>query len=122
MTVQKPTLVTYTSARRVGNLIFTSGHLPVDANGKLVDGSIKEQTAQVMRNLQATLKAEGSGLDRVIKATVLLRHRSDWEGMNEVYAQFMGDNKPARTAITAGDMKFGALLEMEVVAKGGGGT
>lgn len=119
MTEQKMALVTYTSARRAGDLIFTSGHLPVDENGKMVGGSIKEQTAQVMRNLQATLKAEGSGLDKVVKATVLLRHRSDWDGMNEVYAQFMGDNKPARLAITAGDMKFGALLEMEVIAKGG---
>lgn len=108
--------VPYSLAVRVDNLIFTSGHLPLDENGNKVEGGITEQTHQVMKNLKATLDTQGSGLNKVVKATVLLRNRSDWSGMNEVYALYMGEHKPVRTAITAGDMKLGSLLEIDVIA------
>ncbi|MFQ6958047.1 MAG: RidA family protein [Clostridium sp.] len=117
MELRKPVPAPYSSAVRADNLIFTSGHLPLDENGNKVEGGIIEQTHQVMKNLKATLEAEGSGLSKVVKATVLLRNRNDWAGMNEVYALYMEDNRPARTAITAGDMKLGSLLEIEVIAR-----
>ena len=117
MALNKLVPAPYSSAVKVDNLIFTSGHLPLDKNGNKVEGGIIEQTHQVMKNLKATLEAEGSGLNKVVKATVLLRNRGDWSQMNEVYALYMGDNRPARTAVTAGDMKLGSLLEIEVIAR-----
>lgn len=107
----------YSAATRGGGLIFTSGHLPFDADsGAMVAGGIAEQTHQVMQNLARTLEDSGSSMEQVLKATVLLRDRADWAIMNEVYSEYLGDTRPARMAITAGEMKGGALVEIEVVA------
>ena len=108
----------YSAAARAGDLIFTSGHLPFDAEtGAKVAGGITEQTHKVMQNLARTLEDAGSSMEQVVKATVLLRDRDDWAAMNEVYSQYLGETRPARMAITAGEMKDGALVEIEVVAR-----
>ena len=120
MSTNNPTKLStapYSMAVKAGNLIFTSGHLPIEVeSGAKVSGGISEQMHQVLRNLKQTLEDQGSSLDKIVKATVLLRNRSEMAVMNEIYAEYMGTNKPARTAITAGDMKLGSLVEIDVVA------
>jgi 2-iminobutanoate/2-iminopropanoate deaminase len=108
----------YSQAIRTGGFIFCSGQGAFDpANNQLVAGGIKEQTRQVLRNLQAVLEAGGSGLDRVVKVTVFL---SDWKyfkEMNEAYAEFFdSDRPPARSTVQGERWPEGHLVAMEAIA------
>ena len=108
----------YSQATRAGGFIFCAGQAAFDpATGQLVAGGIKEQTRQVLRNLQAVLEAGNSGLDRVVKVTVFL---SDWkyfEEMNEAYAEFFGsDHPPARSTVQGQRWPEGHLVGMEAIA------
>ena len=90
----------YSQAIATGDLIFTAGQVALDpASGELVSGDIKLQTARVLDNLAAVLDAAGSGLDKVVKCTVFLADFAEFGAMNEVYAQFFGEAKPARTTV-----------------------
>ena len=81
-------------------LVFTAGQIPIDPEtGNLVDGDIEVQTKRVLENVKAVLEAAGSGLDRVIKATVFLKDMNDFPRMNGVYETFFGENPPARSAV-----------------------
>jgi 2-iminobutanoate/2-iminopropanoate deaminase len=107
----------YSQAIRFENLVFVSGQLPVDpATGTVVPGGITEQTEQTMRNMQAVLEAAGSSLDKLLKTTVFLTTRDNWAAMNEVYARYVGDRRPARSAVEVGRLAFGSLLEIEAIA------
>src|SRR5208283_6030847 len=75
----------YNQAVSIGNLIYTAGQVPLDRQGRMVAGGIKEQTEQVIQNLIAVLSDGGSSLERVVKATVFLKDLNDFPGMNEVY-------------------------------------
>jgi 2-iminobutanoate/2-iminopropanoate deaminase len=108
----------YSHATRAGGFIFCSGTTAFDpATGQIVAGGIAEQTRQTLRNLQATLEAAGSGLDRVVKVTVFL---SDWkyfQEMNAAYAEFFaGANLPARTTAQGTRWPEEALLAMDAIA------
>ncbi len=107
----------YSQAIRAGDFIFCSGQGAFDpATGRLVDVGIKEQTRQVLRNLQTVLETAGSGLDRVVKVTVFL---SDWKyfkEMNEAYAEFFKSNPPARSTVQGDRWPEGHLVAMEAVA------
>lgn len=108
----------YSQAIRAGGLIFCAGQGAFDpATNQLVGGGIKEQTRQVLRNLQAVLEAGGSGLDRVVKVTVFL---SDWryfKEMNEAYAEFFDSNHPpARSTVQGERWPEGHLVAMEAIA------
>ena len=108
----------YSQATRAGGFIFCAGQGAFDpVTGQLVAGGIKEQTRQVLRNLQAVLEAGGSGLDRVVKVTVFL---SDWKyfkEMNEAYAEFFGsDHPPARSTVQGERWPEGHLVAMEAIA------
>lgn len=107
----------YSQAIVVGQLVFTSGITPVDpATGKVVDGDVRAQTEQVLRNLDTILKAAGSGLAHAVKATVHLQDlRRDFVAFNEAYAQAMPDPKPVRT--TVGSDLRGVLVEIDLVAE-----
>jgi 2-iminobutanoate/2-iminopropanoate deaminase len=98
-------------------LLFTSGQLPIDpATGAFVPGGIAEQTAQVLKNLQAVLEAGGSSLPRIVKTTVFLKDMNDFAAMNTVYATFFPQHPPARSTVEVARLPKDALVEIEAVA------
>ena len=107
----------YSQAIRHNGLVFVSGQLPLDPVSKeVVEGGIEPQLRQVMANIRAILEASGSGLDNILKATIYIPDSSYWPEINRVYAECMGDHKPARAVIPCGDLHYGVLVEMEVIA------
>jgi 2-iminobutanoate/2-iminopropanoate deaminase len=98
-------------------LVYTAGQIPLDPlTGNLVAGDIKQQTRRVMENLKAVLAAAGSSMNKVVKATVFLKNIADFASMNEVYAEYLGDAKPARSTVAVADLPRGALIEVDLVA------
>ena len=107
----------YAQGVRAGGLIFTSGQVALDpATGALVQGGVEEQTRRVMLNLAAILQAGGSGLDRVVKATVYLTDLGKFDEMNRVYASFFPDDKPARVTVEVSRLPKDALVEIDAIA------
>ncbi len=107
----------YEQAIKVGEFIYTAGQIPIDPKtGNFVAGAIAEQTRQVLENLKAVVEAGGSSLDRVVKATVFLKNIADFAAMNEVYAEYLGQAKPARSTVAVADLPRGALVEIDFVA------
>jgi 2-iminobutanoate/2-iminopropanoate deaminase len=107
----------YEQAIKVGDFVYASGQIPLDPKtGNLVAGAIAEQTRQVLENLKAVVEAGGSSLDRVVKATVFLKNIADFAAMNEVYAEYLGQAKPARSTVAVADLPRGALVEIDLVA------
>ena len=110
----------YSQAIRAGGLIFASGQIPLDPKtGQFVEGGVREQTEQVMRNLSAVLEAAGTRLDRVVKTTVFLADMDDFAAMNEVYGRYFTENPPARATVQAARLPRDARVEIEVVALAG---
>lgn len=106
----------YSQAIAVGNLIFTSGQIPIDPNtGNLVSGGIEEQTTQVIKNIFAVLEEAGSSLNRVIKTTCFLQSIGDFAKFNAVYEKYF-TGKPARSCVEVSALPKGALVEIEVIA------
>jgi 2-iminobutanoate/2-iminopropanoate deaminase len=106
----------YSQAIRVGELVFVSGQLALRPGDKeLAGGTIREQTEQVLRNLRAILEEAGSGLDKLVKTTVYLTDLADFQGMNDVYAEHVGEQPPARATIEVSALPSGALVEIEAV-------
>jgi 2-iminobutanoate/2-iminopropanoate deaminase len=109
----------YAQAIKVGGFVYTAGQIPLDPKtGNLVEGDVVSQTRQVLENLQAVLKAAGSSLDRVVKATVFLQNMADFAAMNEVYAEYLGAAKPARSTVAVAELPRRALVEIDFVAIG----
>ena len=107
----------YEQAIKANGFIYTAGQIPIDPKtGNLVEGDISAQTRQVLENLKAVLEAGGSALDRVVKATVFLKNMADFAPMNEVYAQYLGSAKPARSTVAVAELPRGALIEIDLVA------
>jgi 2-iminobutanoate/2-iminopropanoate deaminase len=107
----------YQQAIKANGFIYTAGQIPIDPKtGNLVEGDISAQTRQVLENLKAVLEAGGSALDRVVKATVFLKNMADFAPMNEVYAQYLGSAKPARSTVAVAELPRGALIEIDLVA------
>ena len=106
----------YSQAVKVGNMLYTSGQIPLDpVSGELVGTNITEQAEQVMKNLSAVLEAAGSSFDKVIKTTCFLTESSDFAPFNEVYAKYM-TSLPARSCVFVKALPKGALCEVELVA------
>ena len=107
----------YSSGVLAGQYVFTSGQAGVDpATGKLVEGGIEAQTRQTLSNIAAILQGAGSSLANVLKTTVFLASMDDFQAMNRVYAEFFGQNPPARTTVQAARLPMGALVEIEAIA------
>ncbi|MCM3750036.1 RidA family protein [Paenibacillus pasadenensis] len=106
----------YSHAVKLGDMLYTSGQIPLQADGSLIEGGIREQAAQVFRNLEAVLAAGGSSLSQVVKATVFLKDMNQFADVNEVYASFFGEHKPARSAVEVARLPKDVLVEIEVIA------
>lgn len=107
----------YEQGIKFNGFLFTSGQIALDpTTGKLIEGDISAQTRRVLENLQAVLEAGGSSLDRVIKATVYLTDLSTFAQMNEVYAEYLGHVKPARSTVGVASLPRGASVEIDLVA------
>ncbi len=107
----------YEQGIKFNGFLFTSGQIAIDpATGKLIEGDVSAQTRQVLENLKAVLEAGGSSLDRVVKATVYLTDLSAFSKMNEVYTQYLGQVKPARSTVGVASLPLGASVEIDLVA------
>ena len=109
----------FSSAVRVGDLLFLSGQLGNTPDGKLPQG-IEAQARQTMDNIGAVLKGQGLGFGNLVKCTVMLDDMADWPAFNKVYVTYFPDGKyPARSAFGADGLALGALLEVECIAHAG---
>lgn len=107
----------YSQAVQVGNILFASGQLGIDpATGNFVEGTVKEQTAQAFKNVQAILTEAGCCMDDVVKTTVFLADMADFAIMNEVYASQFDGTFPARSAVAVKTLPKNGLVEIEVIA------
>ena len=108
----------YSQAIRYGNLIQTSGQIALDpATMQMVGGGdISAETRQVMKNLFAILKAAGTTPDQIIKTTIFLADMNDFAAVNKIYAEALGNHKPARSTIQAAGLPKGAKVEIEALA------
>ncbi len=100
-----------------GKFLYTAGQIAiVPSTGKLIDGGIKEQTRQTIRNLEAVLLAGGASLGSVVKTTVYIKDMNEFPAMNEVYAEFFGSSAPARSTVEVARLPRDARVEIEAVA------
>ncbi|HEX9728419.1 MAG TPA: Rid family detoxifying hydrolase [Gemmatimonadales bacterium] len=107
----------FSSAVRVGNLIFLSGQIGlVPGTRTLAEGGAAGQTRQAMENIKAVVEYAGSSMNRMVKCTVFLRHIEDYAEVNEVYASFFRTEPPARSAMAASGLALDALVEIECIA------
>lgn len=100
-----------------GEMFYSSGQIPLTPSGEMVEGSIVEQAHQVFANLKAILAEAGSSLENVIKTTVFIKDMNDFAALNEVYASYFGDHKPARSTVEVARLPKDAKVEIEVIAK-----
>lgn len=107
----------YSQAIEANGIIFLSGQLPADpTTGEIVEGGIKEQTAQAFKNIGNVLKEAGLNMEHIVKTTVFLADISLFADMNEVYAQYFNGTFPARSAFAVKQLPKGALIEVESIA------
>jgi 2-iminobutanoate/2-iminopropanoate deaminase len=107
----------YSQAVKAGNIIFCSGQIPIDPKtGDFVSEDVAGQTEQVLKNLSAVLEAAGASLNDIVKTTVFLADMNDFAAMNEVYAKYFSENKPARATVQAARLPRDARVEIECIA------
>ncbi|TCN67573.1 RidA family protein [Acetobacteroides hydrogenigenes] len=107
----------YSQAVEANGTLYISGQLPIDpATAAFVEGGVKEQTAQALKNIGAILEAAGYNYNDVVKSTVLLNDMNDFAAMNEVYASVYTQDQPARVAYQVAKLPMGALVEIETIA------
>lgn len=107
----------YSQAYKIGNLVITSGQIPIDpATGEFAGTTVEEQTHQVCKNLKAVLEAAGTTLEKAVKTTCFITNMADFGKINEIYAEYF-TTKPARSCVAVKELPKGALLEIEVIAE-----
>ena len=107
----------YSQAIRANGFVFVSGQIPLDPlTGNIVQGGVAEQVHQVLKNLRAVLEAAGSGLQKVVKTTIFLTNLDDFQKINQVYGEYFGEAKPARSTVQVSRLPREALIEIEAVA------
>ena len=108
----------YSQAIRANGFVFVAGQLPVVPEGAGMPDGAHAQTRQALANVDAILKAAGSGLDRVVSATVYVSDIALWPEVNQAYAEIFGDHRPARTVAVSPQLHHGALVEIQAIALG----
>jgi 2-iminobutanoate/2-iminopropanoate deaminase len=106
----------YSQGIIVNNMFYSSGQIPLTAEGDLVTGDIKEQAHQVFQNLQAVLDAAGASFESVVKTTVFIKSMDDFGALNEVYGEYFSIHKPARSCVEVARLPKDVLVEIEVIA------
>jgi len=107
----------YSQANQLGNLVFTSGQIPLDPNSmEIVAGGVAEQAEQVMQNLMAVLKEAGASAETVIKTTCFIKDMNDFVAFNEVYAKYFAELAPARSCVEVARLPKDVLVEVEAIA------
>jgi 2-iminobutanoate/2-iminopropanoate deaminase len=108
----------YSQAVKANGIMYTSGQIPLDPEtGELVTGVFEFQVRRVFENLSAVLAEGGSSFGNVLKATVYLTDMANFPILNQVYAEYFGDHKPARTTIAAAQLPKGATVEIDLIAQ-----
>ena len=108
----------YSQAVKVGNLLFTSGMIPIDpATNTLVEGGIEVQAERALENVKALLEASGTSLDKVVKTVVFIKNMDDFAKVNEIYAKYFTSNFPARSCVEVARLPKDVLIEMEAIAE-----
>ncbi len=107
----------YSQAVKCGNVIYTSGAIPIDPNsGNVVSGGAAQQAEQAIKNLAEVLKGAGAGLVNVVKTTVFIKDMNDFAAINDVYKSFFTDNYPARSCVEVARLPKDVLVEIECIA------
>ena len=106
----------YCAAIKVGNMIFTSGQIPVNPEDGSMSSDIKEQKRQSLNNIKGILSEEGYTLSDVVKTTVFITDMSQFADINQVYGEMFGEHKPARSCVQVAKLPKGAGIEIEVIA------
>lgn len=106
----------YSQGIIVNNIFYSSGQIPLTAEGEMVNGDVQEQTHQVFKNVQAVLKEAGASLESVVKTTVFIKDMNDFGKVNEVYGEYFHTHKPARSCVEVARLPKDALVEIEVIA------
>lgn len=108
----------YSQAIQIGNLVFTAGQIGLDPEtGQMVEGGVEAQTERALQNLSAILEEAGSSFGAIVKTTCFLADLGDFAAFNEIYAKYMGDNRPARSTVQVAALPAGALVEVEAIAE-----
>lgn len=108
----------YSQAVKVGNLLFTSGMIPIDpATNTLVEGDIEVQAERALMNVKALLEESGSSLDKVVKTVVFIKDMNDFAKVNEIYAKYFTKDFPARSCVEVARLPKDVLIEMEAIAE-----
>ena len=112
-----PTPAHYSAAVRDGNHLYISGQLPLDpVTRQYCEGGIREQTLQALHNLEALVLQEGGSRNDILRTTAYISDMNNWGAVNDVYREFFGDHKPARTIAAVPEIHFGFLVEIDGIA------
>ena len=106
----------YSHGNKIGDLIFTSGQLPINPETKELITEIKAATRQSLENVKGILEEVGSSMDKVVKATVFVKDLGQFGEVNEVYSEYFGQNSPARSCVQVAKLPMDAVIEIEVIA------
>ena len=108
----------YSQAVKVGNLLFTSGMIPIDPESNtLVEGGIEIQAERALKNVKALLEASGTSMDKVVKTVVFIKNMDDFAKVNEIYAKYFTSDFPARSCVEVARLPKDVLIEMEAIAE-----
>lgn len=107
----------YSQAYAANGFLFTSGQIPLRPDGEMVLGDAPTQAVQVFANLDAVLEAAGCGRDQVVRATVYLVDLDEFAAVNQIYAEFFGDHRPARACVQVSALPKGARIEIDLIAE-----
>ena len=110
-----PAIGPYSAGLRVGQLLFLSGQIPLNAAGQIVEGGIREQTVQVMENMRAVLAAAGADFAKVAKTTIYLADLADFSTVNEIYATYLSEPYPARATVQVARLPRDVRVEIDAI-------
>jgi 2-iminobutanoate/2-iminopropanoate deaminase len=107
----------YAQAVRAHGMLFLSGQIPLDpATGEMITGGVEAQTRRVLDNLRGVLESAGSGLEKVVKATIYLTDMNDFAVVNQTYAEYFPAAKPARATVAVAGLPRGSKVEIDMIA------